>query len=346
MNTKTARMILTAATIAFALCTAAITTASAQISVGGFTIGRSSNSGSNNGGIDPLKTAQELQRKRVKAFHEAIKPYKSAIDYFDNAYPDGAIRFGDNMMGQFKKHLANLAIVDSIANSAEFNDVHNNKADDYYCKPDDIRAVAAARNQIAERSVRATVQQGLELWIREADRLGSGLQTNEGWVRPSGNIMYNLVFEREEGHAELMKNITPKYQAVGLAVPADIFAELDAKLDALWRNIEAAAPNFAWPTDLKKDATIEAIAKKKMGGVAGITVLKTGMLKSEWGITKNGLGIPIRRYRTGVMLYRKTGEELCRYREFTYEEEYAGGGTYSKSEKVWFSEGMKLVKCP
>ncbi|MBL8157487.1 MAG: hypothetical protein JNM70_25205 [Anaerolineae bacterium] len=70
------------------------------------------------------------------------------------------------------------------------------------------------------------------------------------------------------------------------------------------------------------------------------------MLKSEWGITKNGLGIPIRRYRTGVMLYRKTGEELCRYREFTYEEEYAGGGTYSKSEKVWFSEGMKLVKCP
>ncbi|MCC7437892.1 MAG: hypothetical protein IT211_05290 [Armatimonadetes bacterium] len=341
MNTRTARMILTTATLAVAICTIS----SAQISIGGFTIG-SSNSGSNNGGIDPLKTAQELQRKRVKAFHEAIKPYKSAIDYFDNAYPDGAIRFGDNMMGQFKKHLASLATVDSIANSSEFKDVHNNKADDYYCKPDDIRAVAAARNQIAERSVRATVQQGLELWTREADRLASGLQNNDGWVRPSGNIMYKLVFEREEGHADLMKNITPKYEAVGLAVPADIFAELDAKLDALWATIEAAAPSFTWPTDLKKDGTIEGIAKKKMGGVAGITVLKTGMLKNEWGITKNDLGIPIRRYRTGVILYSKAGEKLCRYREFTYEEEYAGGGTYSKSEKVWFSEGMKLVKCP
>lgn len=97
MNITTARTvstILTTAILSLILCTIA----SAQISIGGFTIG-SNSSGSNNGGIDPLKTAQELQRKRVKAFHEAVKPYKSAIDYFDNAYPDGVIRFGDNMIG-------------------------------------------------------------------------------------------------------------------------------------------------------------------------------------------------------------------------------------------------------
>lgn len=178
----------------------------------------------------------------------------------------------------------------------------------------------------------------LHLWINMTEELTSGLARHNGFVQPSGNIMYALVFNRKKGIEYLSKQYTVEFEKEGKTMPADFFKPLEEKLDGLWAEIERLAPTFAFPKGLPSEPALEAIARAKIKAIhTGATVVKTAILYNHWSISKNDIGLPLSRYRTGVMLYKVPGSKYFLYREWTITEPYAGGGRYEKSDQVQFS---------
>lgn len=103
--------------------------------------------------------------------------------------------------------------------------------------------------------------------------------------------------------------------------------EFREKLDAA---INKNAPRFSFPINGTHDAAIEAKVRKQMQA-KGATVICTAMDRNSWQIVKNNIGIPLRRNKTGWVLYKLPGEKWARLSTFFYNESYAGGGRYSSS---------------
>lgn len=109
----------------------------------------------------------------------------------------------------------------------------------------------------------------------------------------------------------------------------------DAELDTL-----AAAAAKKLPLYLPKasffairDAALEKLIKGtfKTADPAKIQVLKIGLLHANWQIEKNGLGLPVNRYREAFIWARNTDDDhpYCHLYGFVVQQDYAGGGTYS-----------------
>lgn len=68
------------------------------------------------------------------------------------------------------------------------------------------------------------------------------------------------------------------------------------------------------------------------------------MDSAEFTIEKNGLGVPLNRYRSGQVLFKVRPAKFCMQRTFSYNEPYAGGGKYpSSSAKVLAAS--RFVSC-
>ena len=76
--------------------------------------------------------------------------------------------------------------------------------------------------------------------------------------------------------------------------------------------MERLAPRWTFP-DGPHDARLEGFALKGVGAWhAGGKVLKTVMKPNAWKIPKTRLGIPLKRTRAGVVLYKMPTDTLCR----------------------------------
>lgn len=295
----------------------------------------------------------------VKQFiDEVAQPYRVQVDRFKDlaaANQDfaaqseanrkaGYLRISDDTKRQlFYNDLAKLAIAANLCKTKFAN--LNPKDLSYY----DVKGICQTASD-AQAIYNTGVQNYLQFsvlqsvtYLDEQKRLLAG---KDGFLTHPWATKY--ILNPEKMKAEIREKKIAEYKAAGAEFPADYFAPLDDKAAEVWAEIERLAPNYTLPAKSAKDAAIEALAKKSLLKDAGIKILRTGMTETTWKITTNSVGIPTYRSKYGFVLYQMPenfGEKLCRYRGFNYNEQYSGGGTYAKSDKVDFSEKVRFQKC-
>lgn len=124
--------------------------------------------------------------------------------------------------------------------------------------------------------------------------------------------------------------------------------KLDGALDGLAASLakqlarhlpEPKAYNFRNPAE-------EKLMKAEMADVPGLVVHKIGLNQSAWVIDKNDLGIPINRYKRGMIWGRNPNADHphCQFWYVNLIQDYSGGGTYGTRYARYV--GSELAGCP
>lgn len=103
-----------------------------------------------------------------------------------------------------------------------------------------------------------------------------------------------------------------------------------------------AGKNYAFRSPVEEKMMRAALATD----VPGVIVHKIGLNHSEWQYGKNNLGIPIDRYKWGMIWGRnpKADDPYCRFFYVNIIQDYAGGGTYGRSYAKWVKS--EIAGCP
>jgi len=164
--------------------------------------------------------------------------------------------------------------------------------------------------------------------------------------------LYEFDIPRLAKTAEVVAEFVTKYTAIcaefGIPLAADYFNNV----------IEAAKP---YADTLKKAGTVQrwdskasfsndgvSSAFKKVLGDAKLSVKKIGLTHADYSITKNGLGIPLYKIRSGFIMVKADGESFCRIYYLTARAEYEGGRKgYTKPSANFDrkNEGYIVSKC-
>lgn len=105
-----------------------------------------------------------------------------------------------------------------------------------------------------------------------------------------------------------------------------------------------------YPPPLKyyaiRNPSEEALMKRALGNPARYKIFSAGLMSGSWKIETNNLGIPISRYKYGMIYVRDTTADhpYCHAAFVNVVQSYAGGGTYAASRGVF--AGESLVACP
>ncbi len=205
--------------------------------------------------------------------------------------------------------------------------------------------VAAQRKELARKIAMYSVQSDLVSWQCAIDSDREHMQEHQGFARLGGKYA-TLLQNPDAEKAKLLSSYTPYFQVLGETPPADLLAPLTAAMAAWHAEQERLAPTWTWPAAVSHDKGVEAIGAKWLTTeYKGAKVQKIAMLSDGWTMTKNSLGIPLDRYRTGLALYSLPGEKWCRYQEFTVLEPYVGGTTFQKSNTVSNTSGERMQAC-
>jgi hypothetical protein len=208
---------------------------------------------------------------------------------------------------------------------ASLRDVNDSRYRDYLLyKPSIWREVLAERKKIA----------GTALAAKISDQM-SGVMSNinvQLLLEEKGQL-YLERSEQEARIAEFKKTVQPKLQALGVSEADMGFDKITEKINAYWKTDDSLAPTIQFPEDGKyKDASAEAAmaewVKKVHKGKAKI--LKTAMKYDDWVIEKNKLGIPLKREKSGYVLYSLPNSKWNVLEKMQVREDYSGAGKYSK----------------
>lgn len=171
----------------------------------------------------------------------------------------------------------------------------------------------------------------------------------EAVTRGGGNMeawIADMVVFPEAFKEKLRAEAAAWYAATGIAMPAEPFAALDAKLDELRAAIDAAAPRAAPFPSGPHDSTIEKGAARTLLEIyPRAKVVKAVMDSPDYTISKNGVGIPTDRYRSGQILFKLPGARWCAQRTFSYVEPYSGGGRFARASKVNVLGATRFLSC-
>jgi hypothetical protein len=131
-------------------------------------------------------------------------------------------------------------------------------------------------------------------------------------------------------HARLAEKYKESFAVVGATMPDEsVFAPYDAALKNLVDEAKRQVANYKWHWT-GRDAMIEGkargwLAQKDPKG----TVVKIGMLHTDWQIDSVNGSVPKGRYKRGYVMYRKPGLQQCIVNSFSFEQSYLGNGRYS-----------------
>ncbi|MCY7345337.1 MAG: hypothetical protein LH614_03880 [Pyrinomonadaceae bacterium] len=123
---------------------------------------------------------------------------------------------------------------------------------------------------------------------------------------------------------------------------------VDALLAPLAEALAKKLPGYLPPL---KDYSLrspgeEAMMKQTLGSLARCKIFASGMMPGGWKIETNSLGIPMSRYKHGMIYLRDTQADhpYCHATYVNIIQKYAGGGTYAASRASIVSD--TLVGCP
>ncbi len=137
------------------------------------------------------------------------------------------------------------------------------------------------------------------------------------------------------------------YKAFGVPVPEQPFPGLAEQIIAVRAAVDgAAARNKIEPTPYH-EKSMEAGAKAAAAKLyPKVSTPAAWMDADNWTIEQNGLGIPLKRYRSGQVVYRVASDPFCMERTFNYVEPHMGGGKYQAQKEASLLGGVRIVKCP
>ena len=116
--------------------------------------------------------------------------------------------------------------------------------------------------------------------------------------------------------------------------------ELQAKVDEV-------APQVKLPPAGGRDAGMEKSAAKALAGIfPDAKVAASQMDAAGWTIEKNGLGIPLSRFRSGQIAFSLPGSKWCLQRSFNWVEVYSGAGNYEPPGGASILGGTRFLACP
>ena len=222
-----------------------------------------------------------------------------------------------------------------VRNSAPFRDDLRRDAENW-C------AAAADREALAKRAVKNHARRTLDIVRDSLDRMRADLERSEGFLRSDETTVRQALWDRGALAKDLTTRDAKLFDVAGVTEPVDL-APLDQSIAALNAEIDRLAPQWKFPSGGAHDPS-EGLARKAIGGDKGVKILRTVMTDGQWKIVKNGLGIPLHRYKDGAVLYRVAGEKWCRHQAFTYSEKFDGRG-YQKTDGVTVNY-LRYLACP
>ena len=124
--------------------------------------------------------------------------------------------------------------------------------------------------------------------------------------------------------------------------------KLDPALDELATTVAKTIPLYV-PEAGKfaaHNASEESLMKSKVTDIADLKVFKVGLASASWNIEKNGLDIPINRYKYGLIYAKpsKADDSYCRMIFVNVIQDYAGGGTYGATYARFIKS--EIAGCP
>ncbi len=166
---------------------------------------------------------------------------------------------------------------------------------------------------------------------------------SEGWTDVE---RYDACTLSEEMRAKFTAKYAQKFIDIEVEPETDdtTLAPLDNAFAEARRLIDEKAPTWRSPTKDGSDYSVGLAKKQLRKWIKGARWKKGYLSRATWKISKNALGIPLRRTKPGYVLYQVPGERWCQIRSYTLTEEYSGGGTYQKAGGVRFGY-QRFQKC-
>ncbi len=123
---------------------------------------------------------------------------------------------------------------------------------------------------------------------------------------------------------------------------------VDASLAPLAAALRKKLPAYLPPLKSYplRNPTEEAMMKRLLGDAARYKIYGSGLMPGGWKIETNNLGIPLSRYKHGILYFRDTQADhpYCHATFINIIQSYAGGGTYAASRASLVQND--IVACP
>jgi hypothetical protein len=163
-------------------------------------------------------------------------------------------------------------------------------------------------------------------WLGTFDRIRTGLAKNDGFIRSDDELVLAFLFEPMHGESKLLQQYMKSVVVAMDAVPDTFYTRLDAKLAALWTEIERLAPTIAPVTGIEADGAVKAAIERRVAqGAPDAVVVRTVLSSDRWNVKMTDAGLPKSEYRKGFVMYRLPNQELVICQQLVVERPYFGG---------------------
>jgi hypothetical protein len=137
------------------------------------------------------------------------------------------------------------------------------------------------------------------------------------------------------------------YRAFGVPMPEQPFPGLAEQITAVRAAVDGAASRNKIEPTTWHEKGMEAGAKAAAAKLyPKVSTPAAWMDADNWTVEQNALGIPLKRFRSGQVVYRVASDPFCQQRTFNYVEPHMGGGKYQADKEASLLEGVTIVKCP
>ncbi|MBM4346119.1 MAG: hypothetical protein FJ100_22325 [Deltaproteobacteria bacterium] len=172
------------------------------------------------------------------------------------------------------------------------------------------------------------------------------LKKGDDWNGAGDPWLFLVASDSKPLVAGLKLALAPWYKAFEVEVPADSLAGLDDQIAKIRAAIIAAAARNPLQAGRDHDKAMESGAKAALGRIyPKVAVVASWMDAGAWTVEQNSLGIPLKRYRSGQLVYRVGSDPWCQRRTFNRVEPHMGGGKYGKAEEKLLGSST-ATQCP
>lgn len=307
---------------------------------------------------EAIRQAEAAREADARQFLQEIGPYFSTISDVIGIYDP--VMHGNSGSGYHDDpahaagYLADLAAVaarckahPNLGDLARIYDPKN-----IFEHPLQICALAAARDQVPKRAKLVIVNNSVQV---RNDWLVADLQKHiDGTDHEIPDSVQQLVFDQPTWLRGRHAEYGPRYAEAGVAVPADAFAPILAKVPALKARIDADGTTEAYARPGFHDAAIEKLVRAKLAAqLPGVQILAIGAVDKNWAAYDEKTWVKRdanydyylvhkgkNKYRRGWALVRLPDRPYCQAREWIVRR--IGRG---RTELDYLGEAGKFVTC-
>lgn len=342
------------------MSTVVATTASAQIRIGNVTIGKPKpdpnkppttnptvSTPNANGNKTPTISANGetgATREQVSEFNRDMEPYRqgmSSLKWW--ATSTDSIRSGCGEVSAIRRALSDGAAFLEIIKQ-KYPGIENpswSQGNAEHHLVGDFRRAAENREAIVKKCVNGLMGAKLDTEIKGIQAGIADFDKSEGYV------LRRDFDDKTARHLALTERWKANYAEVGLTMPDEsVFAEYDAAHERLVALAAQNAGRWVWPPEFH-DVMIETKARAWLKNAdPKATLVKIGILHGDWQVNHHPNGVPSGRYKRGYVMFRKPGVQQCLVNNFSYEQNYIGGGRFNQEAATsGMSHTLRMQTC-